>query len=99
MLVEKKMSDLERIQEIGRKVGGRTAGQVVEAVLAQKSIGFNLNVYGIDYIQKESLPLWEICHKGEANSPSIDWDKLLYGAIAAPATTPVKDTPVAHIRH
>ena len=96
---EKQASDLERLQEIARKISVQIASQVVETLLTRIAIGFDISIYGVDRVQKEILPTWQICHKGENDSPSVDWDTWLFGS--PPITTDSKPPPVlvAHIYH
>lgn len=99
MQKEKPLSDLQRLQDLAGRVGGATAGQVVEALLDKIAIGFDITLYGVVRIQKEALPTHQICHKGENDSPSIDWDKWLFIPTPVVEDRPPANARVAHISH
>ena len=90
---------LDILRELSGRVGGQTAGQVIQALLYQKSIGINLVQYGVAYIQQESIPLYQVCHKGEEDSPAVDWDKWLFVPTPVVAPLPPANTMVGYIRH
>jgi len=94
MQVEKPLSDIQRLREIARRVGGATAGQVIEILYDKIAIGVDLTRYEIVRIQKESLPTHQVCHKGEDESPSIDWNGWLFIA----GSVGIDDKPPANVR-
>lgn len=82
---DKFATDLDALRLIANRIGGQTAGQVVLRIQDLIRTGLDLNQYGIDYMQVEQIPTYQVCHKGEDTSPSIDWDKWLF------VTPPVSD--------
>lgn len=98
---EKFASDLDALRILAGRVGGQTAGQVIERVQELINIGFNLRMHGIDYMRTESIPLFQVCHKGEKLSPSIDWDAWLFVPIVPPTQNAPQSIPtrVAKINH
>ncbi len=70
--------NLDILRNLASKFGGQTAGQLIEAIQYRKSIGIDLSIYGIDFLQIETIPSYQICHKGENESPAIDWNFNLF---------------------
>lgn len=85
------------LRRLANKVGGSTAGQLVSLLLEQPPT--DLHMYGIDYIKIETLPIYQICHKGEIESPAVDWDAFLFVPVQNVAPVPPAHVQVAHIRH
>lgn len=72
----------EQLQKIAQKVGGRTAGDVITALLAAQGNGINLAIYGVDYIHTELLPLCQDCERDNTGAPSIGWDYVVNGTVS-----------------
>lgn len=87
------------LRTLSGKVGGQKAGQVVEALLEKRDLGFDLSIYGVDFIKTETVPDVQICHKGEEESPAVDWEAWLFTPpVIFPETLPA-NAKVARIRH
>lgn len=102
VLVESPLPDIPNkhlLRRLASKVGGQTAGQVIQNLLEKRDIGFDINQYGVDYIKIESLPSFQVCHKGEVESPSVDWDAPLFTAAVVYPPIPLANAKVARIRH
>lgn len=92
--------DIDLIRKMAAKVGGRTAGQVVELLIEKRGLGFNLSLYGIEFIDKETVPLYQVCYKNGVESPSIDWDTMLFTPVVeTPNVAPTSGPKVGRIRH
>jgi hypothetical protein len=76
---------LDVLRRLANVVGGQTAGQVILHLQDKINDGFDLNVYGIDYLKIVTIPLHQLCYKAETTS-SIDWDEWLF-------ITPYPDVP------
>ncbi len=95
----KDSSNEDMFRRLANKVGGQTVGQVVTILLEKRSLGIDLNQYGIDYIKTEILPGHQKCHKGEVESPALDWDAWLFVPYQEPPQRPLANPKVARIRH
>ncbi len=84
------------LRKLAGKVGGRTAGQVIERLLEKREYLYR---YGIDYIKVETLPTYQICHKGENESPAVDWDVRLFSPYVDAPPPPPGNPQVGRIRH
>jgi hypothetical protein len=87
------------LRNLSAKVGGRTAGQIISLLLEKRELGIDLSRYGINYIKKEIIPTSQVCHKGELESPSIDWNENLYSDAVVPPTTPPAHVLVGRVNH
>jgi hypothetical protein len=97
---DKFASDIDALRILSGRIGGQTAGLVILRVEDLIRTGIDLNQYGINYLLVEPNPLYQKCHKGEDDSPSIDWDKWLF--IENPVIIPTPPNPnvmVARIKH
>lgn len=92
-------TDRALLTKLAQKLGARTAGGVVTAILEKRSLGVNLTQYGIDYMTKETIPTHQICHKSEQDSPSVDWEENLFVPVQEVEIPPPGNAKVAHIRH
>ncbi len=85
--------DLAALRDLAQRVGGQKAGQVVEALQYLIFKHRNLVLYGVEFLNTERLPLYQVCAKGRLDrqgrldSPAIDWDKWLF--IPPPAIVPI----------
>ena len=73
---EDHLSLLRRI--CARLGGGRTAGQVIQLLREKRDAGVSLSGYQVDQLRTEELPLTQVCHKGEVDSPNVDYDAQLF---------------------
>lgn len=92
-------SDRDLLTKLAQKLGARTAGGVVTAIQEKRSLGVDLTQYGIDYMTKETIPTYQVCHKSEIDSPSVDWDENLFVPVQEVEIPPPGNAKVAHIRH
>lgn len=67
-------TDIEILKRLKRQVGGQTAGQIIEALSFRLRNGEPCSKFGLKFVEIETLPIRQICHKGESDSPAIDWD-------------------------
>lgn len=93
------LSDIQSLRELSGRVGGQTAGQVVEAILGLIGLGFDVSSYGVSRVHKEVLPIYQVCHKGEEGSPSVDWGTWLFLPTPIIESRPPASALVAHISH
>ncbi len=92
-------TNLIQLQQLSRKIGGETAGQVITLLLELIGEKFDLSIYGIDRLHVENLPLYEVCHKGESDSPTLDWDLFLFDTPFVQSILSNPNCPVGHIKH
>lgn len=90
---------IDLLRKLSAQVGGATAGDVITRLQEQFAIGISPHQYGINYLKIEHLPTYQICHKGESDSPSIDWNTYLYTPIQQPVDLPPPTVWVGHISH
>ncbi len=93
------LSNLDALQNLARRVGGQTAGEVVTALLYRLSVGWSLHCLGVEYLNTEQLPLSSHCHTGEVGSPASGWDRPLFVPfqhITVPPPAHAKTTTIRH---
>lgn len=97
---DKHLTDLDMLKSIASRIGGATAGQVVLKIIELRQLSVDLSMYGIDFMQTEPISTYQICHKDEDQSPSVDWDKWLFiEHDTSGDDRPPANARVAHITH
>lgn len=92
-------TNLEILQCLSSKLGGSTAGGLIQAIQAKTAQGADLSYYGIRYLKVETIPIYEVCHKNETTSPNVDWDMPLFTPAPPSTQIPPKPPFVAKINH
>jgi hypothetical protein len=91
-------NQIQALHDIAARVGGQTAGQVIQRILELRETGIDLHQYGIILMNVTTLPLYQHCVKGLAESPVIDWDYRLTPGDTVPQPPP-EHVWVGHVRH
>ncbi len=91
--------DRALLTKLAQKFNVRTAGGVVLAIQEKRALGVDLAQFGIDYMTKETIPIYQVCHKTEDDSPSVDWEENLFVTAQEVAPPPPGNPKVARIRH